>query len=347
MRRSLFTTLLTSLLGSGIAFANTAVENYDKQNSHLGEYVYGVYGPEDAVEGGNLHIFEKEDAEFPGIAHAYGGYGWMVYNNTVSMDGGTVFESLYGGYGTADVYQNKVVLTGGNTEKVAVYGGFGYRSFQNEVVLAGGKYNEVYGGYGTDEAFGNTVHLVGKGFAGSVSGVEVTGAESHIGQMIVDSLNGETTRSGTIDIYGTGITVGSLGVFDHVHFHMVNGQEKSDEAMISVQMTTFYIPPKTEVTFDAVGAMDWKPGDSVTLVNAKSISVSQEYLEKEYDIYRYVDANDAKTLETAELLATAHLELEQGGTVLKLVVDSTVPEPATGTLSLLALAGLAARRRRK
>ena len=73
----------------------------------------------------------------------------------------------------------------------------------------------------------------------------------------------------------------------------------------------------------------------------KGMLIDDYLLTKEYDIYR----NDNPDI----LMATAKLVLEQGqGTTrfLKLVVPGNVPEPATGSLALLALCALAARRRR-
>lgn len=97
-------------------------------------------------------------------------------------------------------------------------------------------------------------------------------------------------------------------------------------------------------SFDAVEGMEWEPGDSVTLVEAqKGMSIAQEVLAKEYNIYQNGDPQ--KTV-----MATAKLAIEQGQgdtQYLKLTVQGSVPEPTTGTLSLLALAGLAARRRKK
>ena len=78
--------------------------------------------------------------------------------------------------------------------------------------------------------------------------------------------------------------------------------------------------------------------------SALGIKIDESLLNKEYNIYQYGDpSKDAPILE-----ARAQLVLEQGQgntQFLKLLVPKT-PEPTTGTLSLLALAALAARRRK-
>ena len=108
-----------------------------------------------------------------------------------------------------------------------------------------------------------------------------------------------------------------------------------------VEFSTFALTGDFEFSFDAVESMNWKPGDSVTLVSAQSIfALHPEELDKEYNIYQYGDP------EKINAIATGKLELNQDKTLLKLVVTSTIPEPATGTLSLLALAGLCIRRRK-
>lgn len=105
---------------------------------------------------------------------------------------------------------------------------------------------------------------------------------------------------------------------------------------------TFVLTSDFEFSFDAVESMDWKPGDSVTLVGAQTIfALLPEELDKEYNIYQYGDP------EKINPIATGKMELNQEKTMLKLVVTSVIPEPSTGTLSLLSLAGLCARRRRK
>ena len=92
------------------------------------------------------------------------------------------------------------------------------------------------------------------------------------------------------------------------------------------------------LSFDALDSMEWKPGDSVTLVSdALGITIDESLLNKEYNIYSHGHPET--------IVGTGKIELEQSNTVLKLTVQG-VPEPATGTLGLLALAALAARRRK-
>lgn len=297
----------------------------------------------------------------------YGGHssnGKCIFNN-VNVTGGQV-ERLYGGYSSNDISNyNKVVVSGGKVEKIygaystkgkiidnivvvsggqvdEIYGGYGYQSAQNKVVLAGGNYQNIYGGFGENGAYGNEVHLVGKGFSGAVGGIDVTGAAIQVDVLAADSSDAGPSESGHIEIYGNEIKVGSLEGFESLGFHIVGNQLTSTAPMLSVTEYNGINLHGTALSFDAVEGMTWKPGDSVTLVNAEQpINIDQDLLDKEYNIYQYGDP------EKILPVATGKLELSQNSTILKLVVNSSIPEPTTGTLSLLALAALAARRRRK
>ena len=126
-------------------------------------------------------------------------------------------------------------------------------------------------------------------------------------------------------------------------FHLSNNLLDGDVMLTTEILMTPYL------SFDAVEALDWKPGQSITLLsNESELVYFDDVLNKEYDI----------KLQGTELqVATARLVLSEDNTQLKLVylsggattplVPSNIPEPTTGTLSLLALAGLASRRRRK
>lgn len=188
--------------------------------------------------------------------------------------------------------------------------------------MSGGKANSLLNA--------ERIHLAGAGFNGSIEGVK-----DIVGQAL-DC--GSVESCDSIDIYGSQISGTSLSARVALNFHLMNGLLTEDTPMVSLG-DTLTLSKDLTLSFDALDSMEWKPGDSVTLVNAgKSMGIAPELLARQYNIYRYGDP--AKTV-----MATARLELNQDNTVLKLTVQG-IPEPATGTLGLLALAGLAARRRR-
>lgn len=84
----------------------------------------------------------------------FGGYtpsGSQIYDNKVTINGGTVQKNVAGGYGDADVYNNQVEINGGNLKGTYIAGGYGAESgnaYKNKVIIADGilKDVQVYGG---------------------------------------------------------------------------------------------------------------------------------------------------------------------------------------------------------
>ena len=292
-----------------------------------------------------------------GDSHATQVYGGLTRNgfangNTVTLSGGNITRDLVGGYSlNGNVGGNSVIVTGGSVEnvcgaffteaqsitgnKVLISGGQvgTARAYyihhaskveyaDNVIIMSGGKTNSLLNA--------ERIHLAGAGFNGSIEGVENIAGQA---------LNcGSVGSCDSIDIYGSLITATSLSARVALNFHLMNGLLTEDTPMVTLG-DTLSLSKDLTLSFDALDSMEWKPGDSVTLVNAKeSMGIAPELLAREYNIYRYGDP--AKTI-----VATAKLELDQDNTVLMLTVQG-IPEPATGTLGLLALAGLAARRRR-
>ena len=148
----------------------------------------------------------------------------------------------------------------------------------------------------------------------------------------------------SLDIYGTGIT-SSAGLFSLqiLNFHIAGALAEADAPMFSLTSTSsaLYLT-KVTLGFCSDDVQDWSAfdGKSITLVDAgKAITVGEGSLGD-------VEIKGAD----GAVLATASLALGNEGKSMVLSnikQASPVPEPATGTLSLLALAGLAARRRRK
>ena len=372
MKKTLFAaTLIATLMGS--AHANTDyIASPDDIQPAAPWAVYGIHTQGDA-SGGSVVVFESSESSYEKIESVAGGmseegtatgntvtmtggtvgdlFGGsaldMVSNNAVTMSGGAVTNLLGGVSSFREASNNLVVYTGSASCEEAIKGGHSSQnaSDNNAVILSGGnKCGYVYGGYGRNSVSNNRVHLVGEGFQGIVENVEVNGSAIAVDHVIAGYCEKKgTVADNAIHLYGTGIEVGSWERFQSLNFHLGNSLLTSTSPMVAlVENSTFALTGDFEFSFDAVESMNWKPGDSVTLVSAQFIfALHPEELDKEYNIYQYGDP------EKINAIATGRLELNQDKTLLKLVVTSTIPEPATGTLSLLALAALAARRRKK
>lgn len=263
------------------------------------------------------------------------------------------------------VENNTLVMMGGAVNKLwgaATYARSSYAQ-GNSVVMSGGTvFDSVVGGYSgwyAAQANQNAVYLVGKGGKATIKGVEYTGSDSGIqinGAVQAGVSENADSTSNSLDIYGTGISAGSIDTKSTqiLNFHIAEAQlSLGSTPMITLakelDLTNFLIPtdeapsPGLALSFDAMDNMKWKPGASVTLVSdALGIKIDDSLLNKEYNIYQNGKPDT--------VVATAKLVLEQGQDTtqfLKLVVPGNVPEPTTGTLSLLALAGLCTRRRKK
>lgn len=138
------------------------------------------------------------------------------------------------------------------------------------------------------------------------------------------------------DIAINGITLSAFGF---------NGSNQAQQAARNVQFSLTF----GATQFTCSGADD--NGDFVLAGNGATGNEVRPAAITDFDFA----ANDGFTLASGEsvliTLETTHPTVGQGGTFAGLsgmaLTYSSVPEPATATLSLLALAGLAARRRRK
>ncbi len=372
MKKTLFTAMLIVALLGGNAYANTGyIASPDEIQTLAPEAVFGTYTQGDA-SGGSVLVFESAESRHEKLQTVSGGisdagtatgntvtmtggiagdlcggiaFGGKVASNAVTMCGGFVTNLLGGVSSSGEASNNLVVYTGTASCKESIMGGHSNQnaSDNNVVVLSGGsKCGYVYGGYGRNSVSNNRVHLVGDGFQGIVENVEVNGSAIAVDHVIAGYCEKQgTVADNAIHLYGAGIKVGSWEGFQSLNFHLENGPLTSTKPMVTLT-ETFVLTGDFEFTFDAVESMDWKPGDSVTLVGAQTIfALHPEELDKEYNIYQYGDP------EKINAIATGKIELNQDKTMLKLVVTSVIPEPSTGTLSLLSLAGLCARRRRK
>ena len=305
--------------GNGNADSNTVVVGGDSQASQVygGLTQYGHANSNTVTLSGG-HVKDR----LVGGASIWEG---NACGNSVIVTGGSV-ENVCGAFFTKaqSITGNKVLISGGQVGTARAYSQHASKVeyADNVIIMSGGKANSLLNA--------ERIHLAGAGFNGSIEGVK-----DIVGQAL-DC--GSVESCDSIDIYGSQITATSLSARVALNFHLMNGLLTEDTPMVTLG-GTLTLSKELTLSFDALGNMEWQPGDSVTLVNAKeSMGIAPELLAREYNIYRYGDP--AKTV-----MATARLELNQDNTVLRLTVQG-IPEPATGTLGLLALAGLAARRRR-
>ena len=303
---------------------------------------------------GNGYVYNNT-VDIGGDSRAVQVYGGITQNgladgNTVTLSGGNISRDLVGGYSlNGDVGGNTAIVTGGSVENVCGAAFLNSREIKgNKVLISGGNVGtaRAYSQHSTQVKFvdnviimsGGTagslqlaerIHLAGAGFDGTIEGVE---------QIVGRALECGTVGScDSIDIYGAQISGTRLTARVALNFHLMNGLLTEAAPMVTLG-DTLNLSRDLTLSFDALDYMEWKPGDSVTLVSdALGITIDESLLNKEYNIYSHGHPET--------IVGTGKIELEQSNTVLKLTVQG-VPEPATGTLSLLALAALAARRRK-
>lgn len=343
--------MLATALTGGQAFADSAytvvedVLGYDAPS--LIAKTYKNIHQSGSIEGMSLTIRAPEQSE---IGRDLSEYKVIVaYRQVIESSPGTKI---------GDVKNNSLVMKGGAVNRL--WGAATYARLSvadgNSVVMTGGTvFDSVVGGYSENSgASQNAVYLVGKGGKATIRGVEYTGSDAGIqikGEVQVGA--GASSTSNALDIYGTDISIGSINTAytQLINFHIADARLTSEYApMITLtnaplDLTGFLIPtddnptPAQALTFDALGSLEYKPGTSVTLVSdALGIKIDESLLNKEFNIYSHGHPET--------IVGTGKIELEQNNTILKLTVQG-VPEPTTGTLSLLALAALCMRKHRK
>ena len=373
MKNTLYLSILAAALMGGQVFANYIPTTTDAPD--VGDNMYaGAFSPSDDASNANVTINEEEEGGYDFSENSV--LGGLSKNasadgNSVTMTGGQVF-AVYGGDGTTGtVSNNKVTVSGGqlfgvigghisngtasnNTViisgaqvSVAVEGaevGVG-DAVGNAIYLAGGQIGDVLGAsVRTGSATDNHIHLVGAGASVTVDGVTVDGHSLQVGSVYVAMASGTMTGN-SIEVYGTEITAATLSSMQMLNFHIADGVLLSQEAMISLTSTSDgegLDLTGAEIGFNAADVQDWGAyeGQSITLVNAaQAITVGEGSMGEVA-----IKGADGATVATA----TLGLENSDKSLVLSNIKGTApIPEPTTGTLSLLALAGLCARRRRK
>ncbi len=356
MKHTLFIAMLTAAAGSQV-FAEETINTIISDATYTGEeyeaYGYvGALGLENDATSGNVNIAEggNEDHQYHSV---YGGYSINAYSvngNKVTMDSGKV-GTINGGSasGTGNSFGNSIVIKDGTPQ--ALNGGVANEgaSHDNIVIFMGGSTGAISGGKSySGAAYNNQIHLVGKSAALTLKDaqdnvVECSGSASGItmGRVVAGSAATESYNN-TIDIYGYGLQAQSLGGMNSLTFHLTNAQMSAAEPCITLSTSTArYALNFSEATLQvkALDVQEWTPGTTITLVQSK---LAIEGLNSG-TLVNITDASGTQVLAQGKLLLT---DGEEQTHLLQMTVQG-VPEPATGTLSLLALAGLCIRRRRK
>ena len=257
---------------------------------------------------------------------------------------------VYGGYaeGAGDAVNNMIVMTGGAVGDLT--GGCSIKGAAtgNVVIMSGGMASAIYAGIAYDSAKAlnnNSIHLVGTGYTGTVSGQDVTGSEIKIFSLYGASVS-DVAYANNVHLYGNQVEVGLIEDTDSLIFHITEALSGAGPMLTYTNegKRGLSVGPEAnigELMFDGSEVKDWTTfaGKSITLIESECQIEGIDY-SKQVEI----------TAENGAVVAIATLELQNEGKsmVLSNIKGAEpIPEPTTGTLSLLALAVLAARRRRK
>lgn len=378
----MITMMAAALVGSGVANAGTWYSAAPgSEDSCPPDEVFGNRASDENVSGASLHIFADDNPDHEDdFEYACGGKTntGAANGNNVTMTGGSV-RSLYAGYSNkgSGANNNKIVITNGKVKSELFVGvvntGNGTASGNKLIItggeitaqnigaaktrdgdaqgnfayITGGTMRNVYGGYATNNGASkdNQVHLVGVGASITVDGEKYDGQQIQVSYAINAgySLNGSESGN-SIEIYGTGISAMQINHLQLLNFHIVGTQASDDAPMLS--LTSIYeestmIFGEVELGFYGDGVKNWGAfdGKSITLVSAATAITIGEGSLGDVEI----KGVDGATVATA----TLGLANENKSLVLSNIKGTApIPEPTTGTLSLLALAGLCARRRK-
>ena len=364
--KATLTTLLALAMLSGTAFAAgvfvpTVVDGIGTPDA---PYYYGVYS-ESAPVNANVTIREDASGTTQTDYYIWGGYseGDDYCNadyNTVRMTGGQVHDIIVGEVWFGGASNNTFVMTGGIADSMVEVAANYYENDgqhgevahvdNNVAILTGGNVDGdliVAYGYGDSTVNNNQLHLVGAG-AGEVSIGGVTYEHTDdisLGDVAVAKAGeGVTAENNSIDIYGAGIEATGLSGFDQLNFHIVDGLTTTGTPMVSVagELDLSQLTAPINLFGDAV--TDWNAfeGQEITLASATDGIIRPDFMTTEEEKYSILDASGA-TVAIATLRVVGYEMCPQSIVMSNI---QGVPEPTTGTLSLLALAGLCIRRRK-
>ena len=347
MKRTMFISMLAAALVGGQVFAADAILTKVEGATRISNSYYGVRNTSGEANGANVTVSASETGDDLNRVNVYGGNASTeASNNKITMTGGQV-QSLYGAQGNTTVSGNTVIMTGGKVTS-SLRGGHSIANEtplveKNVVIVAGDcELTTVYGGYSSHgDAKDNKVYLVGKGATVTIADAQGSTSKYDGGNITLKTVyagDGEgTIDNNSIDIYGTGITAsGNVKGMQILNFHISQNQIGGEDSMLTL---TTYGMDLTNVTIGIqdvnVDVQAWTPGTTVTLVQAKKVITGIE------------SGQEVNIKQGDQVVAQGKLVLSDDNMTLSLSIPGSVPEPTTGTLSLLALAALAARRRRK
>lgn len=363
--------MLAAALTGAQAFGDPIPTTIEGATTFDSVYYDGVYAETGDATGADVKVSAADGGTDMGAAHVYGGTavqtGNSSHDNIIVMKGGEVYSLVAGSTGYDDgtqynVYNNIVIMNGGKVFDVVggENNGNGVGSVNNnQVVIAGGfvgvgedsAKGHIWGGHNgcssdSVETNNNTVSLVGLGASITIDDKTYVGDQIKVnGNIVVGETNGE---GNTLSIAGSGIEVeiGDEGIsgMQNLNFSLVDGLTSSMLVYNAVQsMVNLNLAGVTEYSINGAAVTDWTAyeGKTLTLIEAWGARIDN-----------FQAPEGAVEIKAADgsVLATGELTLKDNNTLVLANIHSDtppVPEPATGTLSLLALAGLCARRRRK
>ncbi len=296
-------------------------------------------GSEDAIRGaggswcsvdGNVNITVKDNAMVKGniYAGARNKYG-QVGGSTISIEGGEVQGNVYAG-GSFDTYQT---LTQGDTHVVLSGGkvtGNVYAAGNNDIVK-GDTYVTVLGN-GTQLGENSIVSGGGTGNLQTVHGTR---------NLIIGSSDVETACSLTIqDFDALIIAAGSEATLTATTDFSLKNVTMMVNVAADSNVVTLNLAGITADTWRLVFQLTEEQSVYGAEINVENITISGTGLEL------------ATISPELVFIDAAGNELSVGNAVISggngvYSVTATIPEPTTATMSVLALAALAARRRRK
>lgn len=234
--------------------------------------------------------------------HVYGGLSYVsgeAYGNRVSISGGSVADTVAGGFSRiGNAYSNSVTISGGSVTGT-VYGGASDGSgnaYSNSVTITGGSLgNGIFGGAsGGGNASGNSVTITGGSVAGTVyGGLSPSGDATYntvtIGRGAVftptsvffggDTSTGADAFTGnTLNVKTSGLTVQGLYNFQNLNFYLpptlaAGGTVLSvtGEARLSENADGSGRQATVNVGIEG-GSAPLKAGDRIVLINAGTLT---------------------------------------------------------------------------
>lgn len=191
----------------------------------------------------------------------------LAVRGTVTISGGTVTNSVYGGYSTGNSSNNVVTITGGtvNVDGASnknITGGYSASGTANNntMHITGGAVNGIISGGMTNTATGNTVILAGTATFGAAT--ELWGG---IG-------SGDVRSGNTLEMHLTGVEVVKLGNFQHYKFFLPSTIAANDTVLKVTSAVDISTPTGKAATTVGVGIMgggsSLKRNDTITLIHA-------------------------------------------------------------------------------